>query len=244
MASSVQESPGTPPSPRPARAGSGLLQERAYAILKQRLLSETFPDGTLLSERQVAGDLGMSKTPVKAAFARLEQEGFLKISPQQGVVVRHLSAEEMAHHVELRIALETYAVRQIAEQGLEPSQWERLENHLAQQRRAARALDRALSVQLDGEFHVLLCECLNNPELLKVMSQVRDKMFRVMGRILHQHPHRIEETVEEHEAIAAAVREHRGHLAAELMAQHLERGREFLFSSPDSHAEASVSRPR
>src|SRR5213080_3141617 len=69
----------------------GLLKERAYAEIKQRILSGAFAPGTFLSERQLALQLQMSKTPIRAATERLEQEGFLTISPQQGIVVHDLS---------------------------------------------------------------------------------------------------------------------------------------------------------
>ena len=211
-----------------------LLHQRAYVELKRRLLSGELPAGAFLSERQIAADLEMSKTPVKAAFARLEHDGFLTISPQQGVVVRDLSIDEILDHVELRIALETYVVRQLAERGLSPSEWTTLEKHLTQQAQSAESREVSASVQLDGDFHLLLCDFLGNKELEKVMSQIRDKMFRVMGRILHRHPDRTLETHEEHAAMASAIREGRSQLAAELMVQHIERGKQFLIDPRSS----------
>src|SRR5690349_20231147 len=78
----------------PARAS--LLKDEAYESIKQRLLNNDYPPGSFLSERQLAGGLGMSKTPVKAALERLESEGFITVSPQQGIVVRELSVREIA----------------------------------------------------------------------------------------------------------------------------------------------------
>ena len=69
-------------------AARSFLKERAYDDIKKRLLSDAYPPGTFLSERQLALSLGMSKTPVKAALERLESEGFITVSPQQGIVVR------------------------------------------------------------------------------------------------------------------------------------------------------------
>ena len=56
----------------------------------------------------------MSKTPVKAALERLEVEGFITVSPQQGIVVRELSVHEIADLYEIRAALESYTLRAIA----------------------------------------------------------------------------------------------------------------------------------
>src|SRR5262245_11966916 len=88
-------------------AERGLMKEHAYADLKQRILSGTIAPGSILAERQLAADLGMSKTPVRAALERLEHEGFITVSPQQGILVRDLSIHEIADQYEIRVALET-----------------------------------------------------------------------------------------------------------------------------------------
>src|SRR5262245_51497417 len=91
-----------------------LLKDRAYEKIKTQLLTDEFPPGTFLSERRLAGSLGMSKTPVKAALERLATEGFLSISPQQGIVVRQPSIQEIADLYEIRAVLESYALRTLA----------------------------------------------------------------------------------------------------------------------------------
>ena len=68
------------------------LKDRAYEELKTLILSEALPPGSFLSERALGQKLGMSKTPVRSAIERLENEGFVSVSPQQGVVVRALDS--------------------------------------------------------------------------------------------------------------------------------------------------------
>src|SRR4051794_4236895 len=86
----------------PARS---FLKDEAYEKIKGRLLEGDYAPGSFLSERQLAENLGMSKTPVKAALERLESEGFIAVSPQQGIVVRELSVREIADQYEIRAAL-------------------------------------------------------------------------------------------------------------------------------------------
>src|SRR5690349_3749693 len=90
------------------------MKDIAYDNIKQLILAETFEPGAFLSERQLAARLKMSKTPIKSALERLESEGFLGISPQQGIVVQDLTLEEIADHFEVREALETYVARRLA----------------------------------------------------------------------------------------------------------------------------------
>ena len=96
-----------------ARGGSGrgLLKERAYAEIKRRILGGKLAPGPFLAERQLAAQLGMSKTPVRSALERLESEGFLSISPQQGAIIRDLSVPEIADQYEIRMAIEAFVVR-------------------------------------------------------------------------------------------------------------------------------------
>src|SRR6478609_4140209 len=97
----------------PARA---FLKNEAYVQIKGKLLNGDYAPGSFLSERQLARDLGMSKTPVKAALERLQGEGYIAVSPQQGIVVRELSVREIADQYEIRAALESYTVRMLAGQ--------------------------------------------------------------------------------------------------------------------------------
>src|SRR6516225_7820048 len=101
------------PAPNAATGlpGRGLLKDYDYADIKQRILRGDYPPSTLVSERQLASQLDMSKTPVRAALQRLELEGFVTISPQQGIIIRDLSVHDIADQYEIRAALETYVVR-------------------------------------------------------------------------------------------------------------------------------------
>ncbi len=118
----------------------GLLKEQAYVELKQLILSGAIAPGSFLAERQLAGRLGMSKTPVRAALERLELEGFVTVSPQQGILVRDLSLHEIADQYEIRIALEAFVVRHVAGRLAAP-QVERLRDNLHEQEATARTGD-------------------------------------------------------------------------------------------------------
>ena len=106
-----------------------LFKNRAYESLRARLINNGYAPGTALSERQIAAELGMSKTPVKAALERLEMEGFITVTPQSGILVRDLSDAEIAELYEIRLALEGYVLKTIACR-LSPEQLHRWEANL------------------------------------------------------------------------------------------------------------------
>ncbi len=206
-----------------------LLKQRAYEELKGRIQNATFQPGTFLSERNLATELGMSKTPVKAALERLEAEGFVSVSPQQGIVVRDLSIHEIADQFEIRLALESFVLRSLAGK-LNDDKTARLRTNLRRQQQAANRNDVATSSQLDSEFHSLFCEFLGNQEILRVMLHLREKMHRVVTRVFDQNPDRLTPSYQEHLAIAEAVMIGNADQATEALKHHLNYGKQFLLS--------------
>ncbi len=206
-----------------------LLKDRAYDRIKAKLLNDDYPPGTFLSERQLAGALGMSKTPVKAALERLESEGFISVSPQQGIVVRELSVHEIADQYEIRAALESFAVRALAGK-LTPDQVARVKANLLAQSKLTAASGVADGVELDAAFHAQFVEFLGNREIVRVMDQLRDRMQRVITQVFRLSPSRVRTSYDEHAAIAAAVIDGKGDKAAELITEHLERGKRLILS--------------
>src|SRR5262245_15443298 len=215
--------PATAP---PVRA---FLKDEAYTQLKRRLLSSHYPPGSFLSERQLARDLGMSKTPVKAALERLEAEGYVSVSPQQGIVVRELSIREIADQYEIRSALESYVVRTLAGR-LTREQIALIERNLQDQADLRGSSDVARGVELDAVFHTQFVEYLGNHEIVRVFGQLRDRMQRIVTRVFQINPMRIDTSYSEHVAIATAIIKGQGATAAELMVAHLERGKQLILS--------------
>jgi DNA-binding GntR family transcriptional regulator len=74
--------------------GSASAAGRAYEYVKQRLLDGRFAGGSLLSENEIARELGLSRTPVRQAFVTLQGEELLDLYPRRGAVVRPISASE------------------------------------------------------------------------------------------------------------------------------------------------------
>ncbi len=205
-------------------ASSSRLQSRAYAELRRLIVSGEFPAGTFLSERQLALQLEMSKTPVHVALERLESEGFVTISAQQGVVVRGMSVEDIVDHYELREAVETWVVRRLAGK-LSAEQQGQLQENLKSQRAALRDDDLRHLMQLDEQMHFLLGSFLQNREIISTMERLRDKIHQVILRVTDMDRARPAESVEEHARIIKAVLGGDGARAAELMVEHLEAGK-------------------
>ncbi len=220
---------GTSMAANPATTRPVLLKEQAYEALKELILSGELPPGAFLSERSLAARLGMSKTPIRTALARLEMERLVTISPQQGIVVRGLTLDEINDHYDLRIALETFIVSRLA--GRLPKEYEAAlaANHRAMLD-AAEADDKPHFMTCDAEFHLLLCESLGNQEIIRVMEHQRDKFMRVIMPLIERHGERLEQTLAEHAGIVEAIRRGDGRDAAVRISNHLNNGRRLLVS--------------
>lgn len=211
--------------PRPATRPT--LAHRAYEDLKTLLLKGTYNPGDFLTEGELARRLRMSKTPVRTALTRLEMDGFVTVSPQQGIVVREPSIHEIIDLFDIRMALETFVVRRLAET-ITPGQTATLKANLEAQARAVKDQDHQATTRLDTEFHLLLCEFAGNQEIRGVMERLREKLHRIILGIQIKHPARIAEGWREHESIADAIFQGKPDQAAQRVVHHLEWGKKFL----------------
>jgi len=217
------ETPAPPPS-----SVRALLKDRAYDELKALIQDGVFPPNTFLSERQLVERFGMSKTPIRSALELLESQGLVTVSPQQGIVVKDLSAQEVSDLFDMRSAVEHFIASRLAQGTLGTSPIARLETNLDLQAEAARAGDAPASTRLDVEFHTLLAEILENREALSWLSRCFDKLYRSILRINRLSPGRLARSHEDHCAIACAITSGRAEDASRLMLDHIGYGRRFL----------------
>lgn len=210
-----------------ANAGRELFKQRAYEELRSRLLSNQYQPGNVLSERQLAAELGMSKTPVKAALERLETEGYIIVSPQQGIRVIDLTDAQIADLYEIRVVLESYVLRQLAGR-LTPDQHRLWSCNLDALDANTDPRHRELAVALDTEFHILPCRFLGNQEILKTMQQMASKIQRVIHHVFALMPDRAVHSLNEHRDIVHAVLQGEAGLASRLIDRHLQVGHAML----------------
>ncbi|WP_165069048.1 GntR family transcriptional regulator [Paludisphaera rhizosphaerae] len=209
------------------RNARGLFKSRAYDEIRRMILSSELAPGEFIAERPLAAKLGMSTTPVRSALQRLEVEGLLSISPQQGAVVRDFSFHEIAELYEIRMALEPFVARRIAGR-LNSSQVERVRANLEAQRENFVRRDIGDCVRLDEDFHTLFSEFLDNREICRVMAKLRDRTHRIFHRVFSLNPGRIEGSFQEHLAIAETIIQGPAELAAQRVEAHLDFGRRAL----------------
>src|SRR5690242_21073308 len=100
-----------------ADADAGSQAVKAQLRLRELILAGELPGGTRIAELALVDRLGMSRTPIRAALMRLEQEGLLEALPGGGYAVRTFSERDVADAIELRGTVEGLAARIAAERG-------------------------------------------------------------------------------------------------------------------------------
>ncbi|WP_276958861.1 GntR family transcriptional regulator [Allomeiothermus silvanus] len=208
------------------------LREQAYWRIKQLILDEEFPANSFLSERSLAERLGMSKTPVRLAIARLEHEGYVRVSPQQGIVVLALSFEEILDYIDFRLALESFVVKSLAATP-NPARAQALEAQLAEQARIVRdpTSTRQTLVQADMAFHRFLAALLGNRPILQALERQQEMLYRIAMRIFQKHPNRREQSFAEHQTLCRFIASAQQAEALALIEEHILRIKSLLIAS-------------
>ena len=187
------------PASRPAASASASASERAYAALRARVVSGAVPGGTMLSEGEVAVELGMSRTPVREAFLRLQAEGWMHLFPKRGALVRPIEPDELAEVVEARHLVESAAVRTVtADDGATTALVNSLRALVAAQRAAAESADLDTFALLDVTFHQTIADAGGNSILTAFYSSLRDRQHRITARTVRAGQDRVEAILAQH----------------------------------------------
>ena len=202
-------------------------KDRAYAYVKERVLTGVYPGGELLSEGEVAEAMGVSRTPVREAFLLLEAEGLMRLYPKRGALVVPVSAREIEDVMETRLLVERHAAASIAERR-PPETIQRLEEILAGQRGALDAGDQPAFVELDRDFHQTIVDGVGNAILARLYDALRDRQRRMSAAAIARDPAIAEHYLSEHRAVADALGRGDGDGAQELLQRHLAGARGFL----------------
>ncbi|MBO0661925.1 GntR family transcriptional regulator [Jiella sp. CQZ9-1] len=210
--------------PRPTLQGLARLpaRDRAYHDLKFRILEGRLPPGTKLLEAEVANLLGLSRTPVREALIRLEEEDLVEVRPRHGITVKSQSLDDLAQIYDILSPLEVKAAALLARRGLKPDEARRLSSLLDQMERETERGDIVQWSHLDNLFHSDLVSLCGNGRLQVALRLCWDQQYRAHIAIIKLRP-RPTQSDREHRAIFEAIRERDERLAAHLHAQHRER---------------------
>lgn len=149
-----------------------MLSEVAYNALKEKMVN--MPSGTYLSARQCANELGMSYTPVREAFLRLQREGSLRQVPNVGFFVESVDLSDLLQIFQVRECLELFVLDKVFDK-LTMEHVSRMRELCIQQQSALEEGDSSRYMRLDTEVHEIPFALLGNKHLSSLYHNVREQ---------------------------------------------------------------------
>jgi DNA-binding GntR family transcriptional regulator len=197
------------------------LTERALDMIRREIVEGRYAFGAALSEIALAEDLGISRTPVREALARLQQEGLVSVRPQRGTYVFQLTEEEFADICDCRTVLETGAFRYALMRG-QGRFADALGSICARMTAARQASDTSDYLRLDTAFHECFFQFGENRYLADCYQLISGRMAALRYR-LGTDPSHMQKSYEEHLEIADCARGGRLQEALKILEGHIGR---------------------
>lgn len=206
---------------RAARPAHRSRADDVYAQVKRDIANFHLVPGDRFTELELCERLGVSRTPVRQALFRLQQEGFVEVLFRSGWRVLPFDFEQFDQLYDLRMVLETAAVQRICggDRRVDPDLLRELcAIWLAPV--ALRSQDAAQVAQWDEQFHCALVAAAGNAEMARVHRDVTERI-RIIRRLDFTQQARIAATYDEHARILRAIERKRGDAAAMLLRAHI-----------------------
>jgi DNA-binding GntR family transcriptional regulator len=198
---------------------SGGNVQRLYDSVKEMAAGYHFKPGERINEGALAKRLGVSRTPLREALNRLEGEGFVTFETGKGFFCRALDPKEVFDLYQLRVAIETTAVR-LAATRIRESDIAELEDFLDTTGPDVDGRSSEALVALDEHFHERLIELSGNAEMLRVLRNINARIRFV--RWIDMENRRVM-TQSEHREVLAALKAGQTELCAERLRRHIEK---------------------
>jgi DNA-binding GntR family transcriptional regulator len=195
------------------------LKDSVYLKLREEIVTATLPPGYVLREAELAARFGVSKTPLREAFVRLEKDGFVQIAPYRSAVVTGYSQQDLREIYEVRELLEGLCAREAAV-SIATEDLAALNRIVRGSAAAFEAEDTDRLTALLDEFDVVLYAQSRNSRITAMLENIRDHVTRI-GRLTVAIPGRMGTSVREHQAIYEAIVQRDGPRAETLMRQHI-----------------------
>jgi DNA-binding GntR family transcriptional regulator len=168
-------------------APDGLIAERAYSEMRERIVTLRLPPGTLLREDELMRELGIGRTPLREAVKRLALENLVAVQPRSGTFVTSVDAADIVHIAEVRAELEAHAA-ELAARRMDDAQRARAAAMLEQVRDLEQAVGADALMHLDESLHRLVWEGSQNPYLIETLERYFVLSLRVWYVVLDRVP--------------------------------------------------------
>jgi DNA-binding GntR family transcriptional regulator len=198
------------------------LYEEVAELLRQRIFSRELEPGSWIDELKIAEEYGISRTPLREALKVLAAEGLVTMKVRRGAYVTEVSDKDLADVYHLLALLESDAAGVVAQKATEAEMAE-LQTLHDELEAAQRDRDRFFAT--NERFHMRLLEIADNRWRMQMVADLR-KVMKLNRHNSLLKAGRIEDSLDEHRALMAALHARQGELAVQRMQDHFQNGLE------------------
>ena len=154
------------------------MNEKIYNTIKQRILSLHYEPGQSLNQKELAAELGVSQTPIREIFLRLEWEKLVTIMPRVGIMVTKIDFQELKEVYRCRILIEGEVGKMVAK-NITNAQLSEMKRLLEMCRKIKENRTREKLVKLDRKFRKILFQAANSGTLQEISDMLYNQTLRV-----------------------------------------------------------------
>jgi GntR family transcriptional regulator, rspAB operon transcriptional repressor len=213
------------------------LSERVYRALKRDIIHCIYQPGEALNEKSLTVRYKGSRTPVREAAVRLQQERLLRIVPDRGYFVNALTLQEVKDIYEFRSAVECLTADRAARNGMDSESLKLLTECAQVSYTDGDPQSYGRFIEADTTFHVKIANLSRNQMLFRAVVDARTQMERIMYAAMNVQYYG-DSAWREHQQILKAIQERKPDLARKLMYDHIIQSREEILGM----ANASIYR--
>lgn len=214
-------------STRPPRANAA---QRAYDFAKWAILNAVYPAGEVITFGRLAGEIGLSRSPVREALLRLEAEGLVRMETGRGAVVAEFSPDEVEDVLEARVLVENYTAARSFENRAKFLPDLLLAHE--EMRRRRRERDTAGFTHADRHFHELIVDGAGNQVLSEMYRSLRDRQTLFTSAMVRGRTDRMDAAIAEHDGIIDRLHGEDEDAFIEVVNAHLQWALTFARSAP------------
>jgi DNA-binding GntR family transcriptional regulator len=202
------------------------LKLHAYNIIKKNIVECIYTPGSMINEEQLKTELNISRTPIRDALSRIEQEGLIEIKPKKGILITPITIDEINKIFEVRLLIEPYAIQKYGNSLDTNTLMEYLSFYRGENKDQ---LTSEKVIELDDSFHDLIIGCIPNKYLITFYNVItsQNKRLRVLSG--SEYTNRIEKGQDEHVKIIEALLKEDYDGASNALIEHLQESKSSSF---------------
>lgn len=183
---------------------TSIKHKQVYQDLLNLITQGYFRPGEILSERELAEQLCVSRTPIREALRKLEREGIVSYTPRKGVTIVNFTVDKIKQLYTFREVLEGLAARLMAENHESSRELEIMEKAIKEAEQAVSNNDIRKLSQINRRFHIAMAEGSGNTFLINALGTIQSHVSLVMSTSL-SYTARPPENIKEHKMILEAI---------------------------------------